>query len=113
MPPVESGTPMNQPMPDDIIKALREKGGRPQGPRPKEPPPGLDDLDEYGRECKPSSTSTSSARPDGAAQPPRPDRAPRVNTPPPAIPVDIFHSKMAKTPEGPSFTGSPVQCRCA
>ena len=30
MPPVESGTPMNQPMPDDIIKALQEKGGYPQ-----------------------------------------------------------------------------------
>ena len=30
MPPVESGTPMNQPMPDDIIKALQEKGGCPQ-----------------------------------------------------------------------------------
>ena len=98
MPTVNSGTPMFDPFPDDIIEALRVRGAGAgakapppmpplvyhQGPRPRESPPGLDDLDARGRVA--TSTSTD---------PPNPTSASRVNTPPPVHPVNIFKPKLS------------------
>jgi len=100
MPTVNSGTPLFDPLPDDILEALRvqragagAKAPPPmpplvyhQGPRPRESPPGLEDLDARGRVA--TSTSTD---------PPNPTSESRVNTPPPAHPVNIFRPKLAKT----------------
>ena len=60
------------------------------GPRPKAPPPGLNSLNDDGRE-QTSSLSAPPVRPD--------DNAQRVNTSPPAIPVN------SSTPDLPTNQG--------